>query len=122
MISNLSRQLAELGVEHLLGEVLKETALVRKEFGYPIMITPFSQLVVTQAMLNVTQGERYKTIPDEVIQFALGHYGKQPIPVDQNLMDRPGPVKKLLVASFSPTPARQSSWMSGVSKKVNPPL
>jgi oxaloacetate decarboxylase alpha subunit len=88
VISNLTRQLAELGVEQRLEEVLKETALVRKEFGYPIMITPFSQFVVTQAMLNVTQGERYKTITDEVIQFALGHYGKQPIPVDQNLIDR----------------------------------
>ena len=52
------------------------------------MVTPFSQFVVTQASVNVMQGERYKTITDEIIKFALGHYGKQIKPVDKNLMDR----------------------------------
>ena len=88
VISNLRRQLAQLGAEHQLDEVLEETVLVRKDLGYPIMVTPFSQFAVTQASLNVMQGERYKTITDETIKFALGHYGKQIRPVDQNLMDR----------------------------------
>jgi oxaloacetate decarboxylase alpha subunit len=88
VISNLKRQLAQLGAEDRLGEVLEETILVRKELGYPIMVTPFSQFVVTQASLNVMQGERYKAITDEVIKFALGHYGKQVKPVDENLMDK----------------------------------
>lgn len=52
------------------------------------MVTPFSQFVVTQASVNVMQGERYKTITDEIIKFALSHFGKQIRPVDQNLMDR----------------------------------
>ncbi len=88
VISNLRRQLAEIGFEHRLREVLEETVQIRRELGYPIMVTPFSQFVVTQASLHVIQGERYKTITDEVILCALGHYGKQPAPVDQEMMDR----------------------------------
>jgi len=88
VISNLRRQLAELGLEHRLEEVLAETVQVRRELGYPIMVTPFSQFAVTQATINVTQGDRYKTITDDIIKFALGHYGKQILPVDESLMDR----------------------------------
>lgn len=88
VISNLKRQLAQLGAEDRLGEILDETVKVRKELGFPIMVTPFSQFVVTQASVNVMQGERYKTITDEIIKFALGQYGKQIKPVDETLMDR----------------------------------
>ena len=88
VISNLRRQLSELGLGDKLEQVLKETIRVREELGYPIMVTPFSQFVVTQASLNVTQGERYKVITDQLILFALGHYGKQPVPVDKNVMDK----------------------------------
>ena len=49
---------------------------MRHEFGFPILITPFSQFVGTQAVLNVVQGERYRTVPDEVKKYALGYYGK----------------------------------------------
>ncbi len=88
VISNLKRQIAQLEAEHRLDEVLEETVLIRKELGYPIMVTPFSQFVVTQASINVLQGERYKTITDEIIKFALGHYGEQIKPVEENLMDK----------------------------------
>ena len=88
VISNLKRQLAQLGVQHRLPEIFEETVRVRKELGYPIMVTPFSQFVVTQATVNVIQNERYRTISDEVIRFALGHFGKQVRPVDANLLDR----------------------------------
>lgn len=88
VISNLKRQLAQLNFEHRLEEALDETVRVREELGYPIMVTPFSQFVVTQASLNLIQGERYKTITDEVIKFALGHFGKQASSVDPDLMDR----------------------------------
>lgn len=88
VISNLKRQLSQLGAEHRLQEILEETVLVRKEVGFPIMVTPFSQFVVGQATVNVIQGERYRTISDEIMKFALGHYGKQIKPVDQKLMDR----------------------------------
>jgi oxaloacetate decarboxylase alpha subunit len=88
VISNLKRQLSQLGAEDRLDEILEETVKIRKELGYPIMVTPFSQFVVTQASVNVMQGERYKTITDEVVKFALGQYGKQIKPVDEKLMDR----------------------------------
>ena len=88
VISNMKRQLTQLGAEDRLDEILEETVKVRKELGYPIMVTPFSQFVVTQASVNIMQGKRYKTITDEIIKFALGQYGKQIKSVEKNLMDR----------------------------------
>ena len=88
VISNVKRQLKDIKFEHRLDEILEDAVLVRKELGYPIMVTPFSQFVCTQASLNVIQGERYKTITDEVIMCALGIYGKPPAPIDPNVLDR----------------------------------
>ena len=88
VISNLKRQLEQIGLADNIEKVLDETVLVRKELGYPIMVTPFSQFAVTQASLNVSQGERYKVITDEIIKFALGFYGKQILPVDEELLDK----------------------------------
>ena len=76
MISNLRAQLATLGIAHREQEILEETAQVRKDLGYPILVSPFAQYIVTQAVLNVVQGERYKTIPNEVKLYLRGHYGK----------------------------------------------
>lgn len=76
MISNLRAQLQAMGIEHRLPEILEEAALVRRDLGYPILVSPFAQFIVTQAVLNVVQGERYKTIPDEVRRYATGHYGR----------------------------------------------
>ncbi len=49
---------------------------MRRDLGYPILVSPFAQYIVTQATLNVVQGERYKTIPDEVRKYAMGYYGR----------------------------------------------
>lgn len=76
MISNLRAQLATMGISHREAEILAETARVREDLGYPILVSPFAQYIVTQAVLNVMQGERYKTIPDEVKLYLKGHYGK----------------------------------------------
>jgi oxaloacetate decarboxylase alpha subunit len=76
VISNLKFQLVELKLENRVEDVLAEAVEVRKDLGYPIMITPHSQFVVTQAALNVATGERYRVVTDEVIQFALGLYGE----------------------------------------------
>ena len=76
VISNLRHQLKLLGKENRLAETLEETARVRADFGYPIMVTPLSQFVVSQAAINVIVGERYKEVTDQVIQYALGHWGK----------------------------------------------
>ena len=76
MISNLRHQLAQVKMQGRLAEVLQETARVREEFGYPIMVTPYSQFVGVQAAMNVMLGERYKEITDQVIQYALGFWGE----------------------------------------------
>lgn len=88
MISNLKRQLQEVGMEDRLDEILEETIKVRRELGYPVMATPFSQIVGVQAMENVVSGKRYDKIPDEVIKYALGLYGKLNAPVDEKVMER----------------------------------
>jgi oxaloacetate decarboxylase alpha subunit len=76
VISNLRHQLKLVGKEDRLSETLEESARVRAEFGYPIMVTPLSQFVVSQAAINVIVGERYKEVTDQVIQYALGYWGK----------------------------------------------
>jgi oxaloacetate decarboxylase alpha subunit len=88
MISNLEFMLSERGMAHRLEEVLEEVGVIREEWGYPVMITPFSQLVGTQAVLNVLLGERYKVATEEGIRYVLGHYGKTPAPVDPNILDK----------------------------------
>ncbi len=76
MISNLSVQLKEQGALPRMNEVLKEIPRVRKELGYPPLVTPTSQIVGTQAVMNVLSGERYKTITNEVKLYLQGRYGK----------------------------------------------
>jgi oxaloacetate decarboxylase alpha subunit len=88
MMSNLENQLSELGLIHKLPQVLEEAAVVRQELGYPIMVTPFSQLVGVQAVFNVMEGERYRTVPQELRLYVRGAYGKPATPVDPNVMDR----------------------------------
>ena len=88
MMSNFRSQLAQAGLSHLLQKLLEECARVRHELGFPILITPFAQFVGTQAVLNVVQGERYKTVPDEVKKYALGYFGKLLAPVDADVLDR----------------------------------
>jgi oxaloacetate decarboxylase (Na+ extruding) subunit alpha len=77
MISNLRHQLKLMGKEEKVQEVLEETAQVRAELGYPIMVTPFAQFVGSQAAINVILGERYKEVTDQVIQYALGLWGRE---------------------------------------------
>ncbi len=77
VISNLRHQLKLVGKEDRLAETLEEAAQVRADFGYPIMVTPLSQFVVSQAAINVIVGERYKEVTDQVIQYALGYWGKE---------------------------------------------
>ena len=88
MISNLRSQLREMGMEEKLDAILEEMASVRRDLGYPIIVSPFAQFVATQATLNVVGGERYKTIPDEVRRYILGYYGELAAPVEPNLYDK----------------------------------
>ena len=96
VLSNLASQLESAGLGDRLDEVLVECSRVREELGWPIMVTPFSQLVGVQATLNVLEDERYARIPDEVKRYALGYYGRLPAPVEPEVLDR-------IVENGSPT-------------------
>lgn len=82
MLSNLVGQLRQQGAMDKYYDVLDEIPRVRKDMGYPPLVTPSSQIVGTQATLNVVLGERYKVIPEEVKQYFRGYYGKPPAPMD----------------------------------------
>jgi oxaloacetate decarboxylase alpha subunit len=88
MLANFREQLRQAGMLDKLDAVLDEISRVRVELGWVLMVTPFSQVVGVQAMLNVVTGERYKVVPDEVKRYALGHYGAPPAPIDPDVLDR----------------------------------
>jgi len=94
MISNLRFQLRKVGMEHQIDRALEETMQVRAELGYPIMVTPLSQFVGSQAAINVIVGERYKEVTDQIIQYALGYWGREGAElmapeVKAKILDRP---------------------------------
>ncbi|HEU4344329.1 MAG TPA: biotin carboxyl carrier protein [Candidatus Binatia bacterium] len=94
MISNLRHQLGKVGMEHKFDQALEETMRVRAELGYPIMVTPLSQFVGSQAAINVIVGERYREVTDQIIQYALGFWGREGAElmdpeVKAKIMDRP---------------------------------
>jgi oxaloacetate decarboxylase (Na+ extruding) subunit alpha len=88
MFSTMRRHLAESKLSHMEGAAIEELGRVRSELGWPIVMTPFSQMLLTQAVMNVTGKERYATIPDEVIRYALGKFGKPNAPIASEVMDR----------------------------------
>ncbi len=88
MLSNLLGQLAEQGAAARLGEVLEEIPRVRADLGYPPLVTPTSQIVGVQAVVNVLSGERYRQITREVQDYVRGLYGAAPAPLDPDLLRR----------------------------------
>jgi oxaloacetate decarboxylase alpha subunit len=88
MISNLRYQLETMKIEHRFAEILEEVSRVRKDLGYPIVVSPFAQYIVTQSVLNVVQGERYKTIPDEIRKYAMGYYGRLAAPLSEEFSEK----------------------------------
>ena len=85
MLSNLLSQLKAQGALDKYEEVLKEVPLVRKDMGYPPLVTPLSQMVGTQAVLNVVTGQRYKMVPKEINEYLHGKYGASPAPIDEDI-------------------------------------
>jgi pyruvate carboxylase subunit B len=85
MLSNLLSQLKEQNQVEKYQEVLKEIPRVRKDLGFPPLVTPTSQIVGTQAVLNVLLGERYARVSKEVKEYCLGYYGKTPAPIDPQI-------------------------------------
>lgn len=85
MLSNLVSQLKQAGKSDQFEEVLKEVPKVREDFGYPPLVTPTSQIVGTQAVMNVITGERYKMVPKESKALVKGEYGKTPAPIPEQI-------------------------------------
>ena len=85
MLSNLINQLKQQNALDKLDDVLKEVPNVRKDMGYPPLVTPLSQMVGTQAVMNVLSGERYKLVPKEINEYLHGKYGMSPSPVNEEI-------------------------------------
>jgi oxaloacetate decarboxylase (Na+ extruding) subunit alpha len=88
VVTTMQRQLAELGLADRFGAVMDEVSRVRAELGYPIMVTPFPQIVCGQALYNVIGTERYGNVSDQAIRYVLGRFGRPTAPVDENVRDR----------------------------------
>lgn len=88
MLSNLANQLKEQNALHRMDEVMNEVPRVREDFGYPPLVTPSSQIVGTQATLNVLTGERYKVVTSETKNYLKGLYGKAPAPVNEEVQKK----------------------------------
>lgn len=88
MVGTTRRQLAEARLSYLEDAVIEELGRVREELGWPIVMTPFAQVLMTLAVMNVVQGERYKVIPDEAIRYAIGRFGRPTVPIDGQVLDR----------------------------------
>jgi oxaloacetate decarboxylase alpha subunit len=88
VVSTTRRQLGELSLAHRYDDLLQEVIQVRAELGYPIMVTPFPQMVCSQALANLLSVERYANVPDQIIRYALGKFGRPSAPLDPNVLDR----------------------------------
>jgi oxaloacetate decarboxylase alpha subunit len=88
MLSNLISQLKQAGKSDLLGEVLEEVPRVREDSGYPPLVTPTSQIVGTQAVLNILSGERYKMVSKEFKGLVRGEYGKTPVEIKKEFREK----------------------------------
>ena len=88
MLSNLANQLKEAGMEDKYQELLDEMPRVRKDLGYPPLVTPSSQIVGTMATFNVMSGERYKMVPKEFKDLARGKFGRTPVAIDRDFLTK----------------------------------
>ncbi|RLI18660.1 oxaloacetate decarboxylase subunit alpha [Candidatus Bathyarchaeota archaeon] len=111
MFSNLLEQLKEQNALHRLKDVLEEVPIVRKELGYPSLVTPTSQLVGIQAVFNVLSGKRYSIVPKEVKDYVKGFYGKPPAPIDEK-------VKKLIIGDEEPITCRPADLLEPALNKI----
>ncbi|MGA2308641.1 MAG: oxaloacetate decarboxylase subunit alpha [Candidatus Bathyarchaeia archaeon] len=111
MFSNLLEQLREQKALDRLSEVLEEVPRVRKELGYPPLVTPTSQLVGIQAVLNVISGKRYSIVPKEIKDYVRGLYGKPPAPIDPK-------IKKKIIGDEEPITGRPADQLEPALDKI----
>ena len=117
MLSNLVSQLDKMGAADKLQQVLEEVPRVRKDAGYPPLVTPSSQIVGTQAVFNVISGERYKMVTKEFRGMIRGEYGRTPVPVDPEF-------QKKIIGDEEPITCRPADMLSpeldAMREKVKP--
>jgi len=111
MLSNFYSQLAQQNSLDKLSQVLEEVPKVRKDFGYPPLVTPSSQIVGSQAVLNVLAGERYKMVTNEVKNYMRGLYGRPPTPVDPE-------IRKIIIGEEQPIEGRPADQLEPELEKA----
>lgn len=111
MLSNLLSQLKQAGKEDKLTEVLQEVPRVRKDAGYPPLVTPTSQIVGTQAVFNVITGERYKMCTNEFKDLVAGKYGATPMPIDKKF-------RKQIIGDMKPVECRPADLLEPELEKL----
>lgn len=111
MLSNLVSQLKQANAVDKYEEVLREVPRVREDFGYPPLVTPTSQIVGTQAVLNVVMGERYKMVPKESKMLVKGEYGKTPAPI-------PAEITKKILKDEQPITCRPADLIEPELEKI----
>ena len=111
MLSNLLSQLKMMNALDKFEEALIETPRVRKDMGYPPLVTPTSQLVGSQAVQNVLAGERYKNVGAEIKAYCRGEYGRTPAPIDEEvrakILNGEKPLRGAMPTLFRPTPMKR---------------
>jgi oxaloacetate decarboxylase alpha subunit len=111
MASNLMAQLKEQKATDRLKEVLAEVPRVRRDLGYPPLVTPTSQIVGVQSVFNVLSGDRYKVVPKEVKDYVKGLYGRPPAPIKEN-------IQKKILGSEKPVDVRPADLLEPILEKV----
>jgi oxaloacetate decarboxylase alpha subunit len=122
MVTTLRRHLKEARLSHLEAQAIEEMARVRAELGYPIVMTPFSQIVLAQAVINLTSPERYSAAPDEAIRYALGRFGRPNAPIDPNVMDRIRALPRAKEIEAEPGPADLGELRKRLGKDLSDEL
>jgi oxaloacetate decarboxylase alpha subunit len=115
MASNLVSQLKEQNASDRLKEVLEEVPKVRKDLGYPPLVTPTSQIVGVQAVFNVLSGERYKIIPNEIKEYVRGLYGRPPVPIKDT-------IRRKILGSERPITVRPADLLEPILPKITKEL
>jgi oxaloacetate decarboxylase (Na+ extruding) subunit alpha len=118
VMTTTRRQLREIGMEDRFESLIEEVGRVRAEMGHPIMVTPFPQMVVSQALFNVIGEERYANVPDQIIRYAMGSFGRPTAPIDpavlDRILDRPR-ARELAAEPPPPSPAELRRRWPGMS-------
>ena len=115
MISNLLSQLKMMNALDRFDEALVETPKVRKDMGYPPLVTPTSQMVGVQAVRNVLDGERYRNVSKEIKAYCRGEYGKTPAPIDPE-------VRKKILGDEKPLTGRYADTLEPIFQKTKKEL